>query len=149
MDPPGEPWGLLMSRVMICVSSEDPGKSSSLHWFIGHWVCSPLCVLTHWTAKEISTEVTIAPQGLHGGSDSIESACNAGVQGLIPESGRYPGEGNGYPLQYSCLENPMHRRACGLQSMGFQRVKHTRWLSTHTDTHTHNTGDAPDRIKKL
>ena len=37
-----------------------------------------------------------------GGSDSKESACNAGDPGSIPESGRYPGEGRGYPLQYSC-----------------------------------------------
>ena len=36
-----------------------------------------------------------------------ESACNAGDPGSIPESGRAPGEGNGNPLQYSCLENPM------------------------------------------
>ena len=38
--------------------------------------------------------------------------------GLIPGSGRFPGEGNGNPLQYSCLGNPMDREACGLQSMG-------------------------------
>ena len=44
-----------------------------------------------------------------GGSDSKESACNAGDLGLIPGSGRFPGEGNGNPLQYSCLENPMDR----------------------------------------
>ena len=42
-----------------------------------------------------------------GGSDSKESACSAGDAGLIPGSGRSPGEGNGNPLQYSCLENPM------------------------------------------
>ena len=40
-----------------------------------------------------------------------ESACNAGDLGLIPGSGRSPGEGNGKPLQYSCLENPMDRGA--------------------------------------
>ena len=40
-----------------------------------------------------------------------ESACNTGDSGLIPESGRSPGEGNGNPLQYSCLENPMDRGA--------------------------------------
>ena len=40
-------------------------------------------------------------------SDSKESACNAGNLGLIPGLGRSPGEGNGNPLQYSCLENPM------------------------------------------
>ena len=43
-----------------------------------------------------------------GGSDSKESAFNAGDQGLIPESERSPGEGNGNPLQYY-LENPMDR----------------------------------------
>ena len=49
--------------------------------------------------------------GLHqsstgsGGSSGKESACNAGDLGSIPGSGRSPGEGNGYPLQYSCLEH--------------------------------------------
>ena len=42
-----------------------------------------------------------------GGSDSKESACNAGDPGSIPGSGRSPRKGNGNPLQYSCLENPM------------------------------------------
>ena len=46
-----------------------------------------------------------------GGSDGKESACNAGDLGLIPSSGRSPGEGNDYPLQYSCLENSMDRGA--------------------------------------
>ena len=42
-----------------------------------------------------------------GGSEVKASACNAGYLGLIPGLGRSPGEGNGNPLQYSCLENPM------------------------------------------
>ena len=42
-----------------------------------------------------------------GGSEVKASACNAGDLGLIPGSGRSPGEGYGNPLQYSCLENPM------------------------------------------
>ena len=46
-----------------------------------------------------------------GSSEIKESACNAGDVGLIPGLGRSPGEGNGNPLQYSCLENPMDRRA--------------------------------------
>ena len=46
-----------------------------------------------------------------GDPDHKESACNAGGLGLIPGSGRSPGEGNGYPLQYSCLENTMNRGA--------------------------------------
>ena len=45
------------------------------------------------------------------GSDGKESACNVGEPGSIPGSGRSPGEGNGYPLQYSCLGNPMDRGA--------------------------------------
>ena len=45
--------------------------------------------------------------GFPGGSDSKESACSAGDTGLMSESGRSPGEGNGNSLQYSCLENPM------------------------------------------
>ena len=44
-----------------------------------------------------------------GGSDGKESAHNAGDLGSIPGSGRSPGEGNDYPLQSSCLENPMDR----------------------------------------
>ena len=47
------------------------------------------------------------PQWLSG----KESSCNAGDSGLIPGSGRYPGEGNGNPLQYSCLGNSMDRGA--------------------------------------
>ena len=46
-----------------------------------------------------------------GGSDSKESACNAGDPGSIPGLGRSPGEENGNPLQYSCLENPVDRGA--------------------------------------
>ena len=53
-----------------------------------------------------------------GGSDGKESTCTAGYPGSIPGSGRFPGEGNSHPLQYSCLENPMDRGAGGLQSMG-------------------------------
>ena len=44
-----------------------------------------------------------------GGSDGKVSACNAGDPGSIPGLGRSPGEGNVYPLQFSCLENPMDR----------------------------------------
>ena len=45
--------------------------------------------------------------GFPGGSDGIESACNSGDLGSIPGIGRSPGEGKGYPLQYSGLENSM------------------------------------------
>ena len=49
--------------------------------------------------------------GFPGGSDVKASACNAGDLGSIPGWGRSPGEGNGNPLQYSCLENPMDEGA--------------------------------------
>ena len=50
-------------------------------------------------------------QGFPDGSEVKASARNAGDQGSIPGLGRSPGEGNGNPLQYSCLENPMDREA--------------------------------------
>ena len=49
----------------------------------------------------------IISMGFPGSSDGKASACNAGDPGSIPGSGRSSGEGNGNPLQYSCLENPM------------------------------------------
>ena len=60
-----------------------------------------------------------------------ESACNAGNPGSSPGSGRSPGEGNGTPLQCSCLENLMDRGACGLQSIGSQESDTTWWLNPH------------------
>ena len=50
-------------------------------------------------------------QGFPGGSDGKASVCNARNSGLIPGLGRSSGEGNGSPLQYSCLENPMEEGA--------------------------------------
>ena len=51
-------------------------------------------------------------EGFPGSSGGKESACSTGHQHLVPGSGRSPGEGNGNPLQYSCLENSMDRGAC-------------------------------------
>ena len=48
-------------------------------------------------------------------------SASAGDAGLIPGWGRSPGGGNGSPLQYSCLRNPMDRAAGGLQDMGSQK----------------------------
>ena len=49
--------------------------------------------------------------GFPHGSDGKESACNVGDMGLVPGSGRFPGEGNGNPLQYSYLENSVDKGA--------------------------------------
>ena len=51
--------------------------------------------------------VCVCVSGFPSGLDGKESACNAGDPGSIPGLGRSSGEGNGNPLQYSCLENPM------------------------------------------
>ena len=68
---------------------------------------------------------TIHPLLGPGGSEGKASVYNVGDLGSIPGSGRFPGEGNGNPLQYSCLENPMDAGAwCRLLSMGSQRVRH-------------------------
>ena len=48
----------------------------------------------------------------HGGSEGKESACNVGDLGSTPELGRFPGEGNSNPHQYSCLENSVNRGGC-------------------------------------
>ena len=59
-----------------------------------------------------------------GGSVVKNALANAGDVGLIPGSGRSPGEGNGNPLQYSCLGNPMDRGAGRATVQGAARVKH-------------------------
>ena len=69
-----------------------------------------------------------------GGSEDKASACNAGDPGSIPGLGRSPGEGNGNPLQYSCLENPTDRGAWWATVHGFAKSR-TR-LSDFTHTHT-------------
>ena len=55
--------------------------------------------------------VTKNRKDFHGSSVDTTSSCNAGDPSLILGSGRFPGEGNGNPLQYSCLENPMDKGA--------------------------------------
>ena len=62
--------------------------------------------------------------GFPGGSDGKESACNAGDPGSIPRSGRSAGEGNGNPLQDSCLENPMDGGAWQATVHGVAKSRH-------------------------
>ena len=66
-------------------------------------------------------DVTLQSMDLPCSSDSKESASNAGDLGSISGLGRSPGEGNGNPLWYSCLENPMDRRFCSPQ----------KWVTVH------------------
>ena len=67
---------------------------------------------------------TLPLQSFLGGSDGKESTRNVGDLGLIPGSGRSPGEGSGNPLQYSCLENPR-----GLRSL----VGYSQWGRKESD----------------
>ena len=67
-----------------------------------------------------------------GGSDDKESACNAGDPGSILDLGRFPGEGNGNPLQYSCLQNPMDRGAWWAIVHGVAKI----WMRQKKLTHT-------------
>ena len=67
-----------------------------------------------------------------GGLDSKESACNAGDLGLIPGLGRSPGEGNGNPLQYSCLENFTDRGAWQVTVHGVAKS----WTQLNNNTFT-------------
>ena len=66
----------------------------------------------------------LGKDGFPGGSDSKESACIVEDLGSISGLGRSPGEGNGNPLQYSCLENSMHKGAWWATVMRLQSVGH-------------------------
>ena len=72
----------------------------------------------------MSLEEYIDFVGFPHSSVGKESACHAGDSGSIPGSGRAPGEGNGNPLQYSRLENPMDRVAWQATVHGVARVEH-------------------------
>ena len=99
------------------VASENPlyNTGSSAQWFVMTW--GGLGV----GGKEAQGRGICFP----GGSDSKESTCNVGDLGSILGLGRSPGEGNGYLLQYSWLENPHGQRSlAGYSPWGLQRVRH-------------------------
>ena len=72
--------------------------------------------------------------GFPGGSYDKESSCNAGDSGSIPGLGGSPGEGNGNPLQYSCLENPKDREVwqATIHGIALSRIQLS---DSHTHTH--------------
>ena len=75
-------------------------------WFLAYHV-----LIEHRLKQNELLQCQTYSGGFPGGSDGKASAYNAGDLGSIPGSGRSPGEGNGNPLQYSCLENPMDGEA--------------------------------------
>ena len=81
-----------------------------------------------WTDKfswRRKWQFTLVFLGFPGGSDSKESPCNVGDLGSIPGMERYPGEGNGNPLQYPCLENPYGQKSLGSYSPWGPKEKDT------------------------
>ena len=90
---------------------------------LNHW-----CVTFGWLNTSFALLVIKWIPTLFGGFPHSlvgkESACNIGDPGLNPGSGRSPGEGNGNPLQYSCLENPMDRGAWQATVHRVARVRH-------------------------
>ena len=77
--------------------------------------------------------------GFPGGSDNKASACHVADLSSIPRLGRSPGEGNGNPLQYSCLENPMDRGAWW--AIVHRVTKSQTRLSEFTSLHMYQTSD--------
>ena len=90
-----------------------------------NWIFKFICAFTDLSFLED----LLLSGGLTGASDGKESACNARdrCKDSIPWSGRSPGEGHGNPLQYSCLENSMDRRAWQATVHGV--TKSQTWLS--------------------
>ena len=96
----------------------------------------------YWDFVSIITKLhlSIEFQGFPGGSVDKESACNAGDLGLISGLGRSPGEGDGYPLQYSGQENSMDCLVHGLQRVGHNWATFTLHTGFHngcTNFHSH------------
>ena len=93
-------------------------------------LCLPPFLISVWRMETMFYSF-LSSYAYPDGSEA-KSPANAGDMGLIPGSGRSPGGGNGNLLQYSCLENPMNRRTCWLQSLGSQRIEHD-WVNKWTD----------------
>ena len=89
--------------------------------FLGHWIIWQFVYKHRWRRDRLLIPVFLSfPHSLVG----KESACSTEDLSSIPGLGRSPGQGNGNPLQYSCLENPMNRRACQATVHGVTRVRH-------------------------
>ena len=105
------------------------GTPRLVYMFIFHHVSLShsllrICYLT------VKLHGSISMTGFPGDSSSKESACNAGDPGSIPGSGRSPGEGNGDPLQFSCLENSMDKRGLvGYSPWGHKELERTEQLT--------------------
>ena len=122
--PPGSSvHGIFQARTLEWVAipfsrgpsqPRDSGVCSNLWRPLAHSHISPILLL-HMVVSLclllMRKSVTFDEEFFPGGSEGKASACDAEDPGSIPGLGRSPGEGNGNPIQYSCLENPMDRGA--------------------------------------
>ena len=98
----------------IIVTMATVGERGALR--TGYFLCDPSTVVFlpaegHDLSSRATVKCECSDLDFPSGSDFKESACNAEDLGSVSGLGRSPGEGNGNPLQYSCLENPMDRGA--------------------------------------
>ena len=103
-----------MGNYVNCQSFPDSSVGEESAFSVGPWFNSWVRKIP-WRRDRLPTLVF---SGFPCGSAGKESACNAGDLGLIPGLERSPGEGKGYPLQYSGLENSMDYIAHGVQRAG-------------------------------
>ena len=91
-------------------------------------------IVSHfWDCKHNYALCSNCPLIFPSGSDGKAFAHGKGDLGLIPGSKRSPGEGNGYPRQYSCLENPMGREVWQATVHGGQKVRHDWEANTYSE----------------
>ena len=108
---------ILFLKQVICQTNSMPSNQVSLSIFFSLTKSQTGLLLVFLSSLQsiylrlLSTVNYFSPLGFPGSSDSRESACNEGDLGSISVSGRLSGGGHGNPLQHSCLENPMDRRA--------------------------------------
>ena len=122
---PGNPTGLQPARLLR--SWDSSGKNTGV---VSHSLLQGL-FLTHGSNAGL-------PHCFPGGSEIKASACNVGDLGSIPGLGRSPGGGNGNPLQYSCLENPMDGGTWWATVHGV--AKSRIQLNDFTSSSSHNAG---------
>ena len=126
---------LRICTINICTFGNN--NSYTLHMYNAVYIIqfssvSQSCRLfaTPWTCVYFIYIYIYIMWGFPGDSSGKESACNSGDPGSVPESGRSPGEGNGNPLQYSCLENPMNRGVWWATVHGIRKeLDTTEWLT--------------------